>query len=171
VSAGKHWRTVFKHTWTPEHFPFSRAVPPVIARLLQEAAAAYQQTHHAEAILWSAQAIAPDCLSVYFSLYKFYFYKGRLEMAEQVVRQALTVAARQAGFDPDWRLAQRDSNDWDDRSGPQHFYLFSLKALAFICLRRQRSAESREILDKLAVIDPQDSIGAMVIRDLLDGCV
>lgn len=154
---------------TPEHFPFGREVPPVIARLLQDAAAAYAQTHRAEAILWSAQAIDPGCLPVYFSLYKFYFYKARLDMAEQVARQALTVAARHGAFNPDWRHASAGSTDWSDCYGPQHFYLFSLKALAFICLRRQRPEESRDILDKLAEIDPQDSVGASVIRDLMRG--
>ncbi|MFI4940098.1 MAG: hypothetical protein ACHP7O_07135, partial [Burkholderiales bacterium] len=122
-------------------------------------------------ILWSAQAIDPDCLPVYFSLYKFYFYKGQLEMAEQVVRKALTVAARHACFDPDWRNAHAASADWSNSSSPQHFYLFTLKALAFICLRRGRPEESRDILDKLTEIDPQDSIGATVIRDLMRGTV
>lgn len=150
----------------PEHFPFAQ-VPPVIARLLQDAAAAYAQTHRAEAILWSAQAIDPDCMPVYFSLYKFYFYKGRLDMAERAARQALTVAARLGAFDPDWRKASVSGPDWNDRTGPQHFYLFSLKALAFICLRCRRVEESRSILDKLEEIDPQDSVGAGVIRALL----
>lgn len=153
----------------PEHFPFERAVSPVIGKLLHAAAGAYAQTHRAEAILWSAQAIDPDCLPVYFSLYKFYFYKGRLEMAERVARQALTVAARHGGFDSDWRKAEAGSADWSDRFGPQHFYLFSLKALAFICLRLKRAGECHEILDKLAEIDQQDSVGATVIRDLMRG--
>ncbi len=153
----------------PEHFPFAREVPPVIAKLLQDAATAFAQTHHAEAILWSAQAIDPGCLPVYFSLYKFYFYKGRLDMAERVARQALTVSARHGGFDADWRTVDILSADWCNRCGPPHFYLFSLKALAFICLRRTRAEESGEILDKLAEIDPEDSVGAGVIRDLMRG--
>lgn len=153
----------------PESFPFDREVSPVIAKLLQDAAVAYGQMHRAEAILWSAQAIDPACLPVYFSLYKFYFYKGRLEMAERVARQALAVAARHGAFDPDWRNASAVTVDWNDRYGPQHFYLFSLKALAFICLRSKRAEECRDILDKLAEIDPQDSVGATVIRDLMRG--
>ena len=57
----------------PENFAFGREVSSVIANLLREAAATYSQTFRAEAILWSAQAIDPTCLPVYFSLYKFYF--------------------------------------------------------------------------------------------------
>jgi len=153
----------------PENFAFGLAVSPVIANLLSEAAVTYSQTHRAEAILWSAQAIDPTCLPVYFSLYKFYFYKGNLDMAEKVARQALTAAARRGAFDADWRRATIDSADWNNRLGPQHFFLFSLKALAFICLRQKRTEESRDILDKLAEIDPEDSVGATVIRDLIRG--
>lgn len=153
----------------PEHFPFENEVPAVIAKLLHAAAAAYTHTHRAEAILWSAQAIDPECLPVYFSLYKFYFYKGQLNMAEQVARQALAVSARHGGFDADWRGLDTESADWNDRAGPQHFYLFSMKALAFICLRCKRADESRALLAKLEELDPQDSVGAGVIRELLRG--
>lgn len=52
-----------------EYFPFAREGSPVIAKLLQDGAAAYAQTHRAVAILWGAQAIDPGCLPVYFSLY------------------------------------------------------------------------------------------------------
>lgn len=79
---------------------------------------------------------------------------------------ALGEAARQAGFDPDWQQATAASCDWSDTFGPQHFYLFSLKALSFILLRQDRGGESEEILAKLEVLDPRDSVGASVIRDL-----
>lgn len=151
-----------------EHFPFA-PVPPVIAALLRDAAAAYRQTARAEAILWSAQALAPSCLPVYFSLYKFYFYQGRLDDAEKVTRQGLAMAARLGGFEPDWRAATPASADWSDSGGPTHFYLFSLKALAFIRLRQRACADSAAILAKLSEIDPRDSIGADVIRDLARG--
>lgn len=147
-------------------FAFSGPVPPHIARLLSEAAAAYGQTHRAEAILWSAQALAPSCLTVYFSLYKFYFYKNRLEDAERVTRQGLAMAARLGAFEPDWRAATAAGVDWCDSTGPRRFYLFSLKALAFIRLRRNDIAESAALLAKLAELDPSDRVGAGVIRDL-----
>ena len=90
-------------------------------------------------------------------------------MAEKVARQALTAAARRGAFETDWRRATIETADWRNRLGPQHFYLFSMKVLAFICLRQRRPEESREILDKLAEIDPEDSVGAAVIRDLIRG--
>lgn len=148
---------------------FGAELPTVVESLLNEVVTAYGQPNRAEAILWSAQAMYPECLPVYFALYKFYFYKGRLHDAERANRLGLAQAARQAGFDSAWHCLTRTTVDWTDIRGPQHFYLFSLKALSFICLRLGRLPESRAILSKLAQIDPADSVGASVIRELAAG--
>lgn len=148
---------------------FGSNLPPVAARLLDEAVAARSHPNRADVILWSAQAMYPDCLAIYFALYKFYFYEGKLHEAERVTRLGLARAARLAGFAPDWYTLTPTSADWSDTRGPQHFYLFSLKALAFICLRLRRRPECQAILSKLAQLDPADSIGASVIRDLASG--
>jgi len=145
---------------------FAADLPLAVNKLLQEAVESYSQPHRAEAILWSAQAIYPQCLPVYFALYKFYFYQRRLQDAERAARLALRAAAWQGGFAPEWYSATPATADWSDALGPQHFYLFSLKALAFIYLRRGRRTDCTAILEKLAEIDPNDSVGASVIRDL-----
>lgn len=145
---------------------FGGEASPVVAQLLQNAAVVYQQTNRAEAILWSAQAIDPACLPVYFALYKFYFYKFRLEDAEKAALMGLKTAAVKGGFPADWwRLSVYDAN-WDKATGAQHFYLFTLKALAFIRLRLGKREESLALLDKLEELDPKDSVGSSVIRDL-----
>lgn len=105
-------------------------------------------------------------MAVYFSLYKFLVYKRRLEDAERVVRMALAEAAAQGGFDADWRRLTREGADWSGNCTAVHFYLFSLKALAFIRLRRGDLAECLALLAKLADIDPADQVGATVIADL-----
>jgi hypothetical protein len=140
-----------------------------VAFLLERAMDSYADTQLAETLLWQALREAPDALPVYFSLYKFYFYKGNLEEAELVTRMALLAAAVQGGFNADWRSLQADSADWQDYAAPSHFYLFSLKALAFIRLRRRDAAESSAMLAKLAEIDPGDSVGASVIRSIMEG--
>lgn len=145
------------------------ALPPDVDRHLLEAAAAYHDTPLAEQLLWRALAIDPSCLKVYFSLYKFYFYKHRLADAEQVTLTALETAARQGGFAADWTVLTPASADWSSLDEPQHFYLFSLKALAFIRLRRGKREESLALLAKLHELDPRDSVGSTVIRDLASG--
>ncbi len=144
-------------------------VPVAVADCLRDAAAMYAETDKAEPLLWQAQGLAPECLAVYFALYKFYFYKGRLEDAERVTRLGLETAAHLGGIDADWsRLSLASGTDWQRHDSPQHFYLFTLKALAFIRLRQGERAESLAILDKLAELDPSDSVGASVIRALAD---
>ena len=82
---------------------------------------------------------------------------------------ALVTAAGNGGFAPEWYKQRRDSTNWRDTFAPQHFYLFSLKALAFIRLRRGARKDCMAILEKLAEIDPDDSVGATVIRDIAAG--
>jgi hypothetical protein len=148
---------------------FGGTVPAGIAALLERAMQSYADTQLAETLLWQAQRAAPDALPVYFSLYKFYFYKRDLENAELAARLALLASATQGGFNADWRSLRADSAEWTDYAGPAHFYLFSLKALAFIRLRLGDAAESSAILARLADLDPADSVGASVIRSIAQG--
>ncbi len=142
------------------------ATPPLIDATLRQAADAYADTEKAEFLLWTALKADEDCLGSYFSLYKFYFYKRMLPQAEEVALLGLEVAARQGGFSPDWTQLDGHSTDWTRVDAPQHFYLFTLKALAFMRLRLGRAQESHELLAKLEELDPRDSVGASVIRDL-----
>jgi len=141
----------------------SSDLPPRVAGYVSAAFAAIGTWREAESLLWRAQAADPDCLHVYYLLYKFYFNRKRLIDADRAACLALDAAARLASIPADWRLLDTASCDWRKVDAPQHFYLFSLKALAFIRLRQARVAESDEILDKLREIDPADSVGASVI--------
>jgi tetratricopeptide (TPR) repeat protein len=139
-------------------------LPPRVAGYLSAAFAAMGEWREAESLLWRAQAADPTCLHVYYTLYKFYFNRNRLGDAERAACLALDAAARQAHIPSDWRLLDNTSCDWGRVDAPQHFYLFTLKALAFIRLRQQRAEDAQQLLAKLREIDPQDSVGASVIE-------
>lgn len=143
-------------------------LPPRIIGYLNAAASAHDW-REAESLLWRAQATDHDCLQVYYTLYKFYFNHKRLGDAERATCLALDAAARLANIAADWRLQQKDSCDWSIVSSPQHFYLFSMKALAFIRLRQLRDTDAALILTKLREIDPDDSVGASVIESYAAG--
>lgn len=147
-----------------QDFAGNADLPPRVAGYLAAAGAATGDWREAESLLWRAQAAEPDCLYVYYILYKFYFRHQRLGDAERAACLALDAAARQAHIPADWRLQTITSCDWTQVDAPQHFYLFSLKALAFIRLRQQRLEDSSLLLAKLREIDPQDSVGASVIE-------
>jgi len=148
------------------HSFYAGTVPAAAADSLKKAARAYADTPRAEALLWEAHREAPEALPVYFSLYKFYFYKGRLADAERTARLGLDVASRQGGFPTDWEQLTPECTDWTAPDSPQHFYLFSLKALAFIRLRLGDVRCSQRILRKLAELDAQDTVGGSVISAL-----
>lgn len=148
---------------------YAGKVPPKIGGLLEEAMSAYWDTARAESLLQQARQDAPDALPVYFSLYKFYFYKGRLAEAEEAARSALRAAARQGGFPESYANLTPETTDWTRYDSPQHFYLFSLKALAFIRLRQGDAQGCEEILSKLRELDTADTVGGSVIGSLAAG--
>lgn len=148
---------------------FAMDTPPEIHQLLLMAVKAWHDTERAERFLNEAMRLDPRRLEVYIAMYKFYFYKNQLLRAEQTAHSALLMAARLGGFDEDWRRLDRASADWGSREGPPRAYLYTLKALAFIRLRLDDSAGGDAILDKMRDLDPDDQVGASVLRDLADG--
>lgn len=153
-----------------ERVLFSPNLPTAINLLLQKAvAASHADKPLAENLFKQAQQLDPSCLQTYFALYKFYFYQGRLQEAEREVLAALAEAAVQAGFPSDYRRLTSELAQWDlYASEISLFYLYSLKALAFIKLRLEQQAESRQILSHMQILDPEDRCGASVIMSLAD---
>ncbi|MFA5985628.1 MAG: tetratricopeptide repeat protein [Methylococcaceae bacterium] len=150
---------------------YAGSVLPEISMLLEEAMESYHNTEHAEKLLKQAHEQAPTALAVYFSYYKFLFYKGRLADAEAIVRSALAEAAKQGNFPGAWEQLSADSCDWSVHESPQHFYLFTLKALAFIRLRQGDREQCDQILAKLQILDRSDTVGSSVISALAAGSV
>lgn len=152
-----------------EQVLFAPNIAPEVNALLQSAVHAYDDTERAESLLWQAHELDPDQLEVYIALYKFYFYKYRLDEAQQVTEQALAHAARLGGFPADWQALTPDSANWSVFDGPERIYLYSLKALGFIRLRRMDFEGGEAILNKLTELDPQDCVGGSVLLELAAG--
>ncbi|MEQ1531095.1 MAG: hypothetical protein ABL925_17405, partial [Methylococcales bacterium] len=96
-------------------------------------------------------------------------YQGRLLEAEREVLAGLEESARQGGCPSDFRRLARPTSKWNMyASDITLFYLYTLKALAFIKLRLQQPTEARVILSLMQEIDPEDRCGASVIMSLSD---
>ena len=121
----------------------------------------------AEQLFKQAQQLDSSCLQTYFALYKFYFYQGRLREAEREVLAGLEAASIQGGFPGNYQLLALEPSKWDMYASEiTLFYLYTLKALAFIKLRRQQEQEADVILALLRQLDPEDRCGASVIMQL-----
>jgi hypothetical protein len=147
---------------------FGGDVPDAARALLHEAASAPRE--QVATLLWTAQALAPACLPIYYGLYKHHAGLRELELAERAARRGLVEAARQAGLASDWRDVMPGmvpaAVDFKG-NGPARFWLFTLKALAFIALRGERPDEARELLTRITSLDPQARLGDEVTAGLL----
>lgn len=144
-------------------------LPATNNRLQYAVAARHRDNSEAENLLWEARAEDPTSLPVYFALYKFYANCKRFDRAERAARLALAESARQAGMPSDWEKLSRSPirhSVYATEAGL--FYLFSLKALAFIKLRRQHLQEAGEILRHLRRLDPEDRSGGSVVASLAE---
>jgi hypothetical protein len=137
---------------------------PEIDDLLQRGVVAYRRDRRtAEQLFRRAMAAAPQELPVYFCLYKIHTYQGNMDEALSIAEAGLREAARQAGWgeDPDrWPRAALSVD------GPGRFALYTLKALAFIHLKRGDRANARKRLDTLSMVDPGGLVGWRVVAEL-----
>jgi hypothetical protein len=142
-------------------------LPDDINALLQQGVAAYRHDRpQAEALFRQALAAAPTELPTYFCLYKIHTYQGHLDQAQAVAESGLKEAARQAGWDADWRR-------WRPQAvlaeGAGRFALYTLKALAFIHLRQNERPQAQKMIGVLRSLDPTGAIGWPVVAALAEG--
>ncbi len=147
---------------------FSPNMPEAVNSLLQTAVIKSRSDKPAaEQLFLEAQALDVSCLQTYFALYKFYFYQARLAEAESCVKEALVEASKQGGIPSDPFALKQAAAQYDMYANEARlFYLYTLKAYAFIQLRLDNAHLAEEMLAVIQVLDPQDRSGASVIIDL-----
>ncbi len=154
------------HSEPPDLIDFGD-LPPRTNSLLQQGVLAYRRDPlRARALFERALAETPDQLPVHFCLYKVHTYQGRLDEALDSAERGLDEAARQAGWPKNWQSWERPAA----LAGAARFALYTLKALAFIRLKRGETRAAEEILAALRALDPEGRVGWPVIAALADGC-
>lgn len=101
----------------------------------------------------------PEFVDTYIALFKYYFRTAQYRLAEVTVWQAMRLTSSRGGFRRNYRLLTPDSEDWLAGDSDQRHYLFCLKALGVIRLRRGRISLAKKVLAKLEELDPYDEIG------------
>lgn len=143
---------------------FGGMVSPAVQHLIDVARNA--PPAQVEAALWTAVTTAPDQLPVYYLLYKMHAGRGELDLALQAARKGLMAAAQAAQLSLDWQAVAPGATDFSV-PGAARFWLFTLKALAFIHLRRGERDVAAALVARLRLLDPHDHLGASVIEALL----
>ncbi len=136
---------------------------------LKEAGASYHQDDIAETHLLAALDLAPDHPAALISLYRFYFYKGRLPEALNVARMCLATAARELRLAGGWRDARPGDADFGSYSAIlPRFFMFSLKGYAYLQMRTGAIDEGRAAVGQLLALDPSDKINAGLLVSVAD---
>lgn len=143
---------------------FGGSVTPAVQHLIDVARNA--PPAQVEAALWTAVATAPEQLPVYYLLYKMHAGRGQMDLALSAASKGLVAAAQAAGLPADWRLVQPGVSDFSV-PGAARFWLFTLKAMAFISLRREDRDTAAALVAQLKLLDPEDHLGASVVARLL----
>lgn len=144
---------------------FGGEVTPAVRGLLHQAAAAGPDDRGS--LLWTAQALAPDCLAVYYALYKHHAGRREFELAERAAFRGLQEAAAHCGIDDEGQPRPGMPAPDFVSDGPARFWLFTLKALAFVNLRSGRAERARMFLERIERLGPEARIGDEVISALL----
>lgn len=142
-------------------------VSPAVNEILQEGVGLHRHDRAAaDAAFRRALAVDPTALATWFCLYKIHTYAGDLDAALAMAEGGLAEAARQSDLGSDWTVWRAEEIDLD---GPARFALYTLKALAFIRLRRGERAEAARVLARLAELDPTDAVGGSVVAAIAEG--
>jgi hypothetical protein len=149
--------------------PGETLIPVEAEHHLRLAGGAYHNPDVAEQHLEQAFLLAPDHSDVLIGFYRFYFYQGRLSDALRVACACLEHAARLNALCGDWRAVRAaDAAFGLYEAALPRFYLFTLKAYAYLKIRLGELAEGRAAVDKLLELDADDKVGARVLIEVLD---
>ncbi len=107
--------------------------------------------------------LIPQRLEISVALYKMYAYSNRFDASLELVHQVLTSAEEQGGFPPDWQILDSSSANWREARGAVRFYLYSMKAMGLVLLRKGEVDKAFDVLKKLCDLDPEDQVGGSVV--------
>jgi len=134
---------------------------------LRLASQAYADSVKAEMHLALAKAVAPNNPVVLISEYRYYFYKGQLNEALRVAENCLTIVANELKLPANWQGVFPDHANFRSEEPAHRFYLFCLKAYAYLLLRLDRMDEGAMATEKLLQLDPANKVGGQVLLDVL----
>jgi tetratricopeptide (TPR) repeat protein len=144
-----------------------RNLSPVAEEQLRLASHAYADSTKAEMHLALAKAIDPENPVVHIGEYRYYFYKGRLEEALKVAESCLVIVAKELGLPTQWQQVTPNHANFSSDEAANRFYLFCLKAYAYLLLRMDKIEQGWAATEKLLQLDRNNQVGGQVLLDVL----
>ncbi len=153
-----------------DDFPLngSGVVPLELQQLLKTPLNIADDWERVEHLLLQAREKMPDRLEITVALYKMYAYSNHLDESLGLINEVLCKSATAGGFTINWCWVSQDSADWQNAVGPVRFYLYSMKAMGFVLLRRGDPETAYQVLKKLQELDPRDQVGGSVVREMAE---
>lgn len=161
-------RDLFEDFAVPSPHQGELVVPMALQKLLREPLDVAVDWQRAERLLLEARQQLPERLEIQIALYKMYAYSNLFDESLLLINSVLNLAARQAGFDPDWSRLHEGSALWNPATGAVRFYLYSLKATGFVLLRKGDIVGAVRVLAKLRELDPLDQVGGSVVAAMAE---
>lgn len=140
---------------------------PVAEEQLRLASHAYANSAKAEMHLTLAKVIAPNNPVVHIGEYRYYFYKGRLQEALKVAETCLVTIAKELDLPHDWNHVLPAHANFSSEEPSLRFYLFCLKAYAYLLLRLEKIEEGWAATYKLLSLDTHNKVGGQLLLDVL----
>jgi hypothetical protein len=134
--------------------------------LSQEPLGVFNQWQRAEDLLCTAQQQLPEQLSLSEALYKLYAYSNQFEKSLIYIHWVMAQSSRDCQLPGDPLLARDEHIQRQPLSRAARYYLYALKAYAFVALRQGLLTQAQQLVAQLTRLDPLDQVGGSVVAQL-----
>lgn len=139
--------------------------------LSQEPLGVFNQWQRVEDLLCTAQQQLPQQLSLSEALYKLYAYSNQFEKTLFYIQWVLSQSSKECQLPIDPLLACDEHIQRQPLTRAARYYLYALKAYAFVALRQGLLTQAQQLVNQLTHLDPLDQVGGSVVAQLAERMV
>lgn len=136
--------------------------------LSEEPLGVFNQWDRVEHLLCAAQQQAPHELSLSEALYKLYAYSNQFAKAQVFINWVLNQSSRACNLPADPLAASNQHSQQGPLNRAARYYLYALKANAFVALRQGELTRAQALVAQLQILDPLDQVGGSVVVALVE---
>jgi len=140
---------------------------PRAERALRAAGLSWHDEAQAEALLDTAERIAPAHMAVLVAQYRYRLYKHRFHEAFTYAEKCLALSSAELGLSEDFRVVGRTHADFTASDPRLRFWLFALQAYGYVLLRCGRTHDAMRALHKVVELDSTDQTKTRVLVDVI----